>query len=252
MSHRPLPKGPNVTLRFCLKLTQAPGRCVGGNMARRNLRRIGASPNESLNEHFEDAGVVAFDFDGTLTVRDSFTAFLKWRVSPTRYNQGMAKLLPAAVSYLGHRNRGRIKAAAVREFLTGVPREQLEAEARTFAEIMAPRLLRPDAVRTWRRWDQRHAKLVIVTASPDIVVAPFARGLGADLLIGTELAFDDQDRVAGGFVGPNCRGPEKVRRLQAAFGPDIHLAAAYGDTSGDREMLAIADEAGYRVFKEKP
>lgn len=221
-------------------------------MARRNLRRIGASPNESLNEHVEDAGVVAFDFDGTLTVHDSFTAFLKWRVSPARYNQGMAKLLPAAVSYLGHRNRGRIKAAAVREFLTGVPREQLEAEARTFAEIMAPRLLRPDAVRTWRRWDQRHAKLVIVTASPDIVVAPFARGLGADLLIGTELAFDDQDRVAGGFVGPNCRGPEKVRRLQAAFGPDIHLAAAYGDTSGDREMLAIADEAGYRVFKEKP
>ena len=141
---------------------------------------------------------------------------------------------------------------AVREYLTGVPREQLEAEARQFAEIMAPRLLRPDAVRTWRRWDQRRAKLVIVTASPDIVVAPFARGLGADLLIGTELAFDEHDRVAGGFVGANCRGPEKVRRLQAVFGPDIHLAAAYGDTSGDREMLAIADEAGYQVFKEKP
>ena len=30
-------------------------------MARRNLRRIGASPIESLNEHVEDAGVVAFD-----------------------------------------------------------------------------------------------------------------------------------------------------------------------------------------------
>ena len=25
------------------------------------------------------APIVAFDFDGTLTVRDSFTAFLKWR-----------------------------------------------------------------------------------------------------------------------------------------------------------------------------
>ena len=221
-------------------------------MARRNLRRIGASPLESLNEHIEDAGVVAFDFDGTLTVRDSFTAFLKWRAGPARYNRGLVKLIPAAISYLGHRNRGRIKAAAVREYLTGVPREQLEAEARQFAEIMAPRLLRPDAVRTWRRWDQRRAKLVIVTASPDIVVAPFARGLGADLLIGTELAFDEHDRVAGGFVGANCRGPEKVRRLQAVFGPDIHLAAAYGDTSGDREMLAIADEAGYQVFKEKP
>ena len=30
------------------------------------------------------------------------------------------------------------------------------------------------------------------------------------------------------------------------------LAAAYGDTSGDTEMLAMAQEAGFRVFTEKP
>ncbi|MFN4092775.1 MAG: HAD-IB family hydrolase, partial [Brevundimonas sp.] len=45
---------------------------------------------------------------------------------------------------------------------------------------------------------------------------------------------------------------EKVVRLQAAYGPDIRLAAAYGDTSGDTEMLAIADEPGFRVFKQRP
>lgn len=207
---------------------------------------------ESLDEQIEDAGVVAFDFDGTLTTHDSYTAFLKWRAGPARYNLGLAKLLPSAVSYLGHRNRGRIKAAATREFLAGVSRERLEADARTFAELMAPRMLRPDAVRTWRRWGQRRAKLVIVTASPEIIVAPFARGLGADMLIGTELVFDARDRVTGAFDGPNCRGPEKVRRLQQVFGPDVRLRAAYGDTSGDREMLAIAEEPGYRVFQEKP
>lgn len=221
-------------------------------MARRQLRRIGGSPVESLDERIEDAGVVAFDFDGTLTTHDSYTAFLKWRAGPSRYNLGLTKLAPSALAYLAHRNRGRIKAAATREFLAGVSRERLEADARAFAEIMAPRMLRPDALRTWRRWGQRRAKLVIVTASPEIIVAPFARGLGADLLIGTELMFDSRDRVTGAFDGPNCRGPEKVRRLQEAFGPDVRLRAAYGDTSGDREMLAIADEPGYRVFQEKP
>lgn len=221
-------------------------------MAKRSLRSIGASTNQSLDEQIEDAGVVAFDFDGTLTVRDSFTAFLRWRAGKRRYNQGMVRLAPAGLAYLGHRNRGKIKAAAVREFLAGAPREELEADARAFAEVMAPRLLRPDAVATWRRWRQRRAKLVIVTASPELVVAPFARGLGADLLIGTELAFDAADRVTGAFAGPNCRGEEKVRRLRQAFGPDIRLKAAYGDTSGDREMLKIADEPGYRVFTEKP
>jgi phosphatidylglycerophosphatase C len=91
-----------------------------------------------------------------------------------------------------------------------------------------------------------------VTASPESVVAPFARGLGCDLLLGTRLAFDGRDRLTGEFDGPNCRGEEKVRRLRAVFGPDVRLEAAYGDTSGDREMLTLADEAGYKVFKATP
>lgn len=221
-------------------------------MAKRSLGRTGPASSGRLDDQIEDAGIVAFDFDGTLTVRDSFTAFLKWRTPKARYNGAMLRLAPAAVSYAFNRDRGRIKAAAVKEFLAGVPREALEEEARAFAKVMAPRLLRPDAVEVWRRWRQRRAKLVIVTASPDVVVAPFARGLGADLLLGTELAYDDQDRVTGAFLGPNCRGPEKVARLRAQFGPDVRLTAAYGDTSGDHEMLQIADEAGYRVFKESP
>ena len=73
--------------------------------------------------------IVAFDFDGTITVRDSFTAFLKWRAGAMRYVLGLIRLTPAALSYLIHRDRGRIKAAAVREFLRGVPRERLEADA---------------------------------------------------------------------------------------------------------------------------
>ena len=58
--------------------------------------------------------------------------------------------------------------------------------------------------------------------------------------------------MAGGFDGENCRGPEKVARLRQAFGPAVRLAAAYGDTGGDTEMLAIAEVKGYRVFKERP
>jgi phosphatidylglycerophosphatase C len=213
----------------------------------------GASPLEGAPESGADPRpIVAFDFDGTLTIRDSYTAFLKWRVGPRRYAAGMVRLLPAALAYVFHRDRGRLKAAATREFLRGVPREQLEAEARAFAERFSRSLLRPDAVAAWRRWRTDHVRLVIVTASPEATVGPFARGLGADALIGTELAFDDQDRTTGGFVSPNCRGPEKVRRLQAAFGPELVLKAAYGDTGGDREMIAAAEIKGYQVFKGVP
>lgn len=196
--------------------------------------------------------MVAFDFDGTLTVRDSFTAFLKWRAGKRRYALGMLRLAPAAIAYVFNRDRGRIKAAAAREFLKGATREALEADARAFAEQHSRSLLRPDAVAAWKRWRSDRVRLVIVTASPDLTVAPFARGLGADALIGTQLAFDSQDRATGGFATANCRGPEKVKRLRGAFGDAVEIKAAYGDTGGDREMIAAAEIKGYRVFKGKP
>ena len=211
---------------------------------------------ETLNNFFGlnpiNRPIVAFDFDGTLTVRDSFIALLRWKLGPVRYAAEVAKLSPELISYLMTRDRGRLKAAAAKQFFGPVRREDIESSARRFAEAHARDLLRPDAVRTWRLWRDRGARLVIVTASPEETVAPFARGLGADLLIGTRLQFDAQGRFTGKLDGANCRAEEKVRRLQAEFGPDVRLAAAYGDTSGDHAMLAIADEAGYRVFNGVP
>jgi len=192
--------------------------------------------------------LVAFDFDGTLTTKDSFIAFLWWRSGPAAYAARMLALAPASATYLLDRDRGRLKAAAVRRFLAGMTRAELEAAAQDFAEAHGRALLRPDALRAWRRWQAEGARLVIVTASPETIVSPIARGLGADLLLGTRLAFDDAGRVTGDFDGENCRGPEKVRRLQAVFGEDVHLEAAYGDTDGDREMLALAEEQGMKVF----
>ena len=209
-------------------------------------------PAAAAQGHSAAPQVVAFDFDGTLTTHDSFTAFLKWRAGAVRYALGLIRLAPAAIAYLVHHDRGRIKAAAAREYLKGISRERVEADARAFAAFQAETFLRPDALATWNDWRSQGARLVIVTASPDLVVAPFAERLGADNLIGTKLAFDAEGRATGGFATPNCRGPEKVTRLKAAFGPDVKLKAAYGDTGGDREMLQMAETAGYRVFKETP
>ena len=196
--------------------------------------------------------IVAFDFDGTLTTHDSFTAFLKWKAEPFPYLLGLVGLLPALIAYVFNRDRGRLKAAATARFLGGLPSERLAADAEAFAMERAQSMLRPDAVHVWRNWRAQGAVVVIVTATPEAIVRPFARALGADMLIGTRLEFDEQGRVTGRFIGRNCRGPEKVIRLKQAFGEDVILAAAYGDTSGDREMLRISEFPGYRVFKGKP
>ena len=67
------------------------------------------SQDEALLDAPESPGappVVAFDFDGTLTVHDSFMAFLRWRVIPFRFALGLVRLAPASVAYLAHRDRG--------------------------------------------------------------------------------------------------------------------------------------------------
>lgn len=210
------------------------------------------SLHDLRQSHAADRPIVAFDFDGTLTIRDSFTEFLRWRAGPGGWALGLIKLAPAVAAYARDRDRGRIKAASVREFLLGVDRATLSADAARFADDIWPRFIRPDALEVWNAWGARGAHRVIVTASPTITVAPFARRLGAEALLGTEMAFDSQNRVTGAFTGANCRGEEKVRRLKAAYGADMVLTAAYGDTSGDAEMLAMAREPGFRIFRQKP
>jgi phosphatidylglycerophosphatase C len=151
-----------------------------------------------------------------------------------------------------NRDRGRLKAALSALFLGGEPIERIASQAEAFAMEKAQGMLRPDAVHAWRNWRGQGAIVVIVTASPEVLVRPFARALGADLLIGTRLQVDEQGRFTGKFEGKNCRGPEKVARLKQAFGEDMELLAAYGDTSGDREMLRLAEIPAYRLFKGKP
>ena len=199
-----------------------------------------------------DRPIVAFDFDGTLTVRDSFNAFLARRVPRTRLLAGLARLAPALLRYAADRDRGRLKAAAVGEFLAGRTPDEVTAEAARFADAVWDRFMRPDALRTWRDWKARGAVMVIVTASPAITVEPFARRLEADVLLGTRLKVGADGRIAGPLEGENCRAGEKVLRLRERFGSDVRLAAAYGDTSGDAEMLEIAEVKGFRVFRGRP
>ena len=224
---------------------------MGSEHARHHAAAPAAADPRPRGPQGDHRPLAAFDFDGTLTVRDSFTAFLRWRRGPLAYAAGWPRLVPALGRYLLDRDRGRLKAEAVRMYLRGLPRAELEREARRFADRVS-HFFRPDALAAWERHGAAGDRRVIVTASPEETVRPFAEALGADDLIGTRLAFDGHDRLAGGFVGENCRGEEKVRRLRDRFGPEVRLAAAYGDTAGDLEMLAIADRPGWRVFRERP
>ncbi|MDI7774320.1 HAD-IB family phosphatase [Asticcacaulis sp. EMRT-3] len=201
--------------------------------------------------------IVAFDFDGTLTCKDSFNAFLMATCGRARVASAFALQPSLGLDYLKTRDRGTLKSRLLFHLLGPIRQAELETLIGAFVTRTGMDLFRPDALATWRGHesaDVRGVKIrrVIVTASPDLLVRPFGKLIGADRVIGTRLGFTAEGRLTPDLDGPNCRGEEKMCRLREAFGDAFELQAAYGDTSGDREMIAAAREGHYRVFSGRP
>ncbi len=193
--------------------------------------------------------VAAFDFDGTISTRDTFFPFLLHACGRAAVYRELAfslaeLLIPAAEMSV----RNRLKASLVRRLFRGMPRAQLDEKARVYAEVVLASMLRPKALERirWHR-EQRH-RCVMVSASLDIYLRPVSQRLGFDDLLCTRL--DESEEILNGeLIGKNCRRAEKVSRLHGLLGDfSQYRIYAYGDSAGDREMLAIAAEQYYRPF----
>ncbi|MEM9964196.1 MAG: HAD-IB family phosphatase [Asticcacaulis sp.] len=192
----------------------------------------------------------AFDFDGTLTYKDSFTAYLVWEKGYAALASAFLRHPYMLTDYLKTKDRGALKSHLLFHLMGPIERKDLETRFETFVTATGHSLFRPDAMDKWQ--SLADSKRVIVTASPALLVGKFGHLIGANLTIGTELGFDADDRLTLDLASPNCRGAEKVTRLKATFGEDVVIESAFGDTSGDFEMLKAAREGHYRLFKAKP
>lgn len=187
--------------------------------------------------------VAAFDVDHTLTTRDCVGAFLS-RVGGTgALARALLRRPVVSARAALRRDRDTAKALLVGGVLAGRRVADVEAAGAGFAEIVAAAWMRPDALARLR-WHQSagHAT-VLVSASLGPYLRPLAKRLGVDGVLCAEPLVEG-DVFADGLDGPNCRGPEKVRRLDAWLAARglAHLPLwAYGDSSGDRELLARAD-----------
>jgi phosphatidylglycerophosphatase C len=193
--------------------------------------------------------VAAFDFDGTLTNHDSFIRFLAWRRAPLQLFLDLTLTSPLLALYLARLtgNETHKMALFARQF-AGESLETYQGLAREFARTQIPSLIRPEALRRLRFHRSQGHRLVIITASFPEWIAPWAETEGVTAVLGSHVE-SREHRLTGRQNGPNCHGAEKVRRLLAEF-PDrkAYRLFAYGDSRGDRELLAAADEAYFRRF----
>lgn len=192
--------------------------------------------------------VAAFDVDGTLTTADCVVPFLRRTVGTPTLVRRMLRT-PVGLTRAGvRRDRDALKAASAAATFRGLPIELVEADARLFAREVHDRRLRRDVVESLRRHADAGHTVLLVSASFEVYLRPLAELLGAHDVLAVRLEVGDDGILTGGLEGPNCRGPEKVVRLHdwldrhAGGRAAVHLVA-YGDSRGDRELLADADEA---------
>lgn len=197
------------------------------------------------------AGIVFFDFDGTLTKTDTLFAIIRYIKGEKEFRRGMRKLLPHLIKF----KLKLISAQAAKEkvltyFFKGMPMAEFKAKCGEFGYMDLPVHIRKGARDTISEYLKEGFRVVVVTASAEEWVRPFCVGMRIELL-GSKMEVDADGLITGKLLGLNCNGAEKVCRIKAHVNLEeydpIH---AYGDSSGDKHMLALAGRNAYfRPFR---
>ena len=190
--------------------------------------------------------ILAFDFDGTLTTRDTLLAFIRYAKGTRAFLWGFLRHAHLLVLMkLRLYPNWKAKQCIFSYFFKGTSLDDFDALCRQFAADNR-HLLRLEGIKTLLKAEADGAKVLIVSASIDNWVQHFFRDV---TIIGTQIEVSD-GYLTGRFLTPNCYGEEKVRRLLELY-PDrsMYYLIAYGDSRGDKELLAFADEAHYKPFR---
>lgn len=188
-----------------------------------------------------------FDFDGTLTYKDTMFLYLKF-YNPSKFKLQFIKHIPLFILLkLNLLDPEKVKKSFISSILKGENRTNLERKSKAFFDLNYPEIVRENALEFIKNIDISKTDCYLVSASLDIWVQPFAEKFGMKL-IATKAEFLD-DRFTGKFIGKNCNGAEKVKRIKAEIlDKKYDKTIAFGDTSGDKEMLNWANEGQFKFF----
>lgn len=194
--------------------------------------------------------LAVFDFDGTITTKDSFLEFIKFCKGRRDFAIGFLIYSPIIIAYkLKIIPNWKAKQMVFRHFFKGTPVTVFDKWGQDFSAGI-DKMVNPEAHGKIKAHQKAGDTVIIVSASIENWIKPWAEGMGISTVLATQLEIDSNEQITGEFLTKNCFGEEKVNRIMAAF-PDRgkYFLEAYGDSNGDKEMLEFADKGWYRRFQ---
>ncbi len=194
-------------------------------------------------------GLALFDFDGTITRKDSLLEFIKFASGKWAFYLTMGLFSPIILFYMYFKKDGSVAKRKVLSYLfKGKSRQELDRLGKKFSEEIVPSILIPSAIEEIELHKKQKDRIVVISASLENWLKPWADSMNLEVIC-TQLEFVE-GKFSGRFATPNCNGQEKVNRIKAYLNPeDYNPIFAYGNSSGDRPMLAMADHGFYRHFE---
>lgn len=196
--------------------------------------------------------ICAFDFDGTLTKKDTFVEFIRYVHGERKTITGFLLHLPLLLLMKLHLySNQKAKQKVFSWFFRNMEIDRFNLLCRDFAHTNKQRLLRPAGIKRIRKALEEGDKAIIISASIDNWVCPFFDEFGDKIQIeGTQIEVKN-GYLTGMFTTANCYGQEKVNRLKALYPQreDYHLTA-FGDSRGDKELINYADKGYFKPFRD--
>lgn len=197
--------------------------------------------------------IYAFDFDGTLTTKDTLLEFIRFAKGSRQMFRGFLLFSPLLLLMKLHLYPNwKAKQQLFSYFFKGMNIDDFNALCTRFAE-QNKHLLRPAGIEKLRQAiEEEQATVLIISASIDNWVRSFFDEIDKNIqVLGTQIE-TKEGRLTGKITSKNCYGQEKVNRLTALYPHrEAYDLIAFGDSRGDKELLDFADKGFYKPFRNK-
>ena len=192
--------------------------------------------------------IAFFDFDGTITKKDTLLEFIRFSKGSLRFYLGFLINIHYLVAYkIKLISNQAAKEKVLEFFFKGTPVSVFAKQCGHFTKQVLPGLIRSKAQEEIEKLKSAGFIIVIVSASPENWIQTWCNDADVEL-IASRLEIKD-DKLTGKIIGKNCHGNEKVRRIMEKYVvTEYDEIYAYGDTSGDLPMLELATQPFYRAF----